>query len=369
MAANRYWLDLFTGTTWDEFRKAGATVSGFRERRRRTVQTMRPGDFLLCYLTGVSRWVGLLEVVSEPYEDKSPIWSQAAFPCRVRVRPIVTLDPEYGVPIMSLRDRLSFFQNMSSPMAWTGQFRGSPKEFRPEDGETIVKAVQEAAASPVRRPVDQRQLARKPTTLRSTVGPVTIPEPEPMKAPVKSADREESEHVEIQWLLLKLGSDMGLDVWVARNDRSRSYKGQDLAKLPRLRDQLPRQFDEATNRVIEYIDVLWLQGNAIVAAFEVESTTSIYSGLLRMADLVSMQPNLKIPLYLVAPDDRRSKVLTEVNRPTFARMKPPLHEVCRYISFAALREGTRSVEQVVHRLKAEYIEDIAETCELEDEED
>ena len=48
------------------------------------------------------------------------------------------------------------------------------------------------------------------------------------------------------------------------------------------------------------IDVLWLQGEAIVAAFEVEHTTTIYSGLLRMADLVSMQPNLKLDLFIVA---------------------------------------------------------------------
>lgn len=37
-----------------------------------------------------------------------------------------------------------------------------------------------------------------------------------------------------------------------------------------------------------------------------------------------MQPNLDIPLYLVAPDDRREKVMTEVNRPTFCRLSPPL---------------------------------------------
>jgi hypothetical protein len=65
---------------------------------------------------------------------------------------------------------------------------------------------------------------------------------------------------------------------------------------------LPLQFDEVTNRTIELIDVLWLRGNAIVAAFEIESTTSIYSGLLRMSDLITTQPNLNIPLYLVAPD-------------------------------------------------------------------
>ena len=54
--------------------------------------------------------------------------------------------------------------------------------------------------------------------------------------------------------------------------------------------KLSRQFDDATNKTIELIDVLWLESDAIIAAFEVEHTTAIYSGLLRMSDLVSMQP-------------------------------------------------------------------------------
>ena len=29
-----------------------------------------------------------------------------------------------------------------------------------------------------------------------------------------------------------------------------------------------------------------------------------------MSDLIAMQPNLNIPLYLVAPDERREKVLS-----------------------------------------------------------
>jgi hypothetical protein len=97
-----------------------------------------------------------------------------------------------------------------------------------------------------------------------------------------------------------------------------------------LKSDLPLQFDEATNRTVELIDVLWLKGNAIVAAFEIESTTSIYSGLLPMSDLIAMQPNLNIPLYFVAPDERRQKVIDEVNRPTFSRLAPPLQR------FAAL---------------------------------
>jgi hypothetical protein len=120
-------------------------------------------------------------------------------------------------------------------------------------------------------------------------------EPEPESVPKDSA------HSEIQWLLLKLGNDMGLDVWVARNDRGRAYQGKSFSDLPRLRNELPLKFDPVTNRTIELIDVLWLKSTAIVAAFEIESTTSIYSGLLRMADLIALQPNLNIPLTSSLP--------------------------------------------------------------------
>ena len=70
--ARSYWLDLFTGTTWEEFLAAGGEVSGFRERRWKTVQQMKPGDYLLCYLTGISRWIGVLEVVTGAVQGHHP---------------------------------------------------------------------------------------------------------------------------------------------------------------------------------------------------------------------------------------------------------------------------------------------------------
>jgi hypothetical protein len=167
--------------------------------------------------------------------------------------------------------------------------------------------------------------------------------------------------------LLKLGADMGFTVWVARNDRSRAYNNNRFSDLPALRSNLPLQFDDATNRTIELIDVLWLSKNAIVAAFEIESTTSIYSGLLRMGDLVAMQPNLNIPLFLVAPEDRREKVFAEVNRPTFSRLEPRLAEICRFISFEALRQRLTQVKEFVRYLKPDFLEELSEACDLEEE--
>jgi hypothetical protein len=145
-----------------------------------------------------------------------------------------------------------------------------------------------------------------------------------------------------------------------------TFNGKSFTSIPNLKQALPVQFDDATTRTIELIDVLWLKGNSIQVAFEVESTTSIYSGLLRMSDLIAMQPNINIPLYIVAPSERRNKVIAEVNRPTFANLKRPMSKICRYISFEGLREQLDAKQQVLQFLKPEVIDSFSESCEIED---
>lgn len=374
MAGRNYWLDLFTAVTWQEFLEAGGQVSGFRESRWNALQKVRVGDYFLCYLTGVSRWVGLLEVTSEPFRDTTPVWKDESFPCRVRVKLVAKLTPETGVPVKEMKDQLSVFQATSGgALAWTGHFRGSPTKWKTGDGEAVVKAVLQAAETPVVRPIDPSKLKYRPKALKAKIGLVTVPGSEQLEAADQTeitsqeVAREPAAHTEIQWLLLKLGSDMGFSVWVARNDRSRSFDGHRFNELPALKSTLPLQFDDATNRTIELIDVLWLDRNSIVAAFEIESTTSIYSGLLRMADLVAMQPNLNIPLFLVAPEERREKVFAEVNRPTFSRLDPRLAEICRYVSFDALKEKLRQVGDFIRYLKPDFLEELSEACDLEQE--
>ncbi len=79
-----------------------------------------------------------------------------------------------------------------------------------------------------------------------------------------------------------------------------------------------------------------------------------------------MQPNLKIRLYLVAPDERRHKVFVEVNRPTFSRLHPPLVEVCQYIGFTTLRERLEQAGNLVRHSKLSFLDEISEPCTLED---
>lgn len=356
-----YWLDLFTVETWDEFVRSSGNVTGFRDGRWSTVRRINIGDFLLCYLTQISRWVGVLEVTSEPFKDDTPIWTSDVFPSRLRVRILHKLTPDTGIPVRQLQDELSIFQNMSGPHAWTGHFRGSPSKWKPSDGEAVVRAIRDAVENPVYLPIPRKIARIVDASEQEEPGHGAVHDEQIRRAHDPTA-RENTDHQEVQFLLLKLGSDMGLDVWVARNDKGKGFQGHPFRSLRGFRQELPRQFDENTNRTIEHIDVLWLQGNAIVAAFEIESTTTIYSGLLRMSDLVAMQPNLNIPLYIVAPDERADAVCREINRPTFSMRNPPLRDACKFIAFSTLREHAAQVAPYLRHLKPNFLEDLAQGC-------
>jgi hypothetical protein len=85
-----------------------------------------------------------------------------------------------------------------------------------------------------------------------------------------------------------------------------------------------------------------------------------------MSDLITMQPNLNIPLFIVAPSERRNKVVAEINRPTFARLSPPMSEMCRYVSFEELRRQLEAAKSFVQFLKAEFLDSFSESCEVEE---
>ena len=82
-----------------------------------------------------------------------------------------------------------------------------------------------------------------------------------------------------------------------------------------------------------------------------------------MSDLIAMQPNLNIPLYLVAPEERRGDVMTEVTRPTFSRLSPPLHRVCRYIPFNGLREHITNAGPYLRFMTTEFLGVLSEEIE------
>jgi len=148
----------------------------------------------------------------------------------------------------------------------------------------------------------------------------------------------ERESIRVQAMLCRIGEAMGFKVWLPAGDRSRVFEHWSPQPTVVL-DRLPLNYDETTLDTIKRIDVLWLKGRAIRRAFEVEHTTAIYSGLLRMADLCALLPNINIPLHIVAPESRREKVFQEITRPVFSLLEnSPLSERCTYLPYGSVDE-------------------------------
>ena len=92
-------------------------------------------------------------------------------------------------------------------------------------------------------------------------------------------------------------------------------------------------------RSVENIDVVWKFGPySIKSAFEIEHSTSIYSGILRLSDLRAEAPNSNYPLFIVASENRKRKVFDELKRPTFSGPCLRLHEVIKFLAYDRLRE-------------------------------
>jgi hypothetical protein len=366
--STNYWLDLFTGKTWREFQAVGSKVSGFREHNWKRAAAIKPGDVFLCYLVGVKRWVGVLEVAGERYKDDAPIFEDEVFPVRFPVVPHVLLSPEHGIPMETFAGKLSFY-HLDGTGHWSGLVRSSPTKYDPADGALIAAAIREAAANPgPPRPVDPKQLERSPNLykLRTKAGNeeieavVSVPTTDEEDVSQEEGPADGPTHSEIQWRLLDLGSQIGLKVWAPKSDRNKTWGNKRIGYVPNLLECLPNQFDRVTNKTIENIDVLWLAGQTIVGAFEVEHTTSIYSGLLRMSDLITMQPNLDIKFYLAAPDERYGKFCDEVARATFASRKKPLHTMCRFLPYSKLCARLEEAKNFMRYLRPEFLDEIAD---------
>lgn len=365
-----YYLNLFSPATYEAFSKSQRNVSGFQEKHQNLAKRVKPGDVLLCYVTKLSRWIGALTVVDGPFIDKTPLYmADDPFIVRFHVTSDIWLPMDKAVPIKEdeLWNNLSFTKGYEkSSSAWAQRVKGSLGIVSDEDAGLVLAALQRQALGGLTYPIDhdayQRlitHVVRRADKDVTVIVPTTAIEPTPQIEPAT----EVRESYRIQALLAQIGAQMGLRVWLPKPDRGQvlqEWKGSHEALL----EKLPLNYDDVTLKTVERIDVLWLKNRSIRRAFEVEHSTSIYSGLLRMADLLALQPNMDIRLHIVAPEERRDKVFAEIRRPVFSLLDGgPLADSCTFIPYEGIR-------QLAKETNLKYMSDqVLEQYEEESEED
>lgn len=164
-----------------------------------------------------------------------------------------------------------------------------------------------------------------------------VPEREETKFEPVESEREVRASIQMQANVVQLGAILGFNVWLPPSDRTRVSEALPAQHRDKLVTTLPLNYDTATLKTIENIDVIWLERRSIAHAFEIEHTTAIYSGLLRMADLLALQPRIQISLHIVAPASRREQVRREIVRPVFSVLEGgAMAERCSFLSYDAL---------------------------------
>ncbi|MFB0519754.1 MAG: hypothetical protein ACETWC_10810 [Acidobacteriota bacterium] len=321
----------------------------------------REGDYLIFIVD--KAMAAIAEVSGKPFQSNQRVWDNDIFPHRIPIKFIHVLDRDQRIPILGvIRDVLT--SEWGHKYGW-GILNQQP--LNGESAEAIVSVITlrpnslSKIVSNIDQYLDEAKLQRELTTkLRRKRGRprklVSIP------AETFETKEQESKHSKAQYELIKLGKIAGCSLWIASNDRNRIFRekplGEDCLKsLPSL-----GLSEEATRR-ISLIDIIWIKQNAPVCAFEVETTSSIYSGLLRMSDLLSVVPALNIKIFIVAPKERQENVMAELSRPTFQKIG--LNEYCKFIPSEELENLLDKIQDLGGHVQPSIIDTIA--IEVEEE--
>lgn len=291
------------------------------------------GDYLAFLVN--KELAGLAKVNGKPYYSKDKIWDDDLYPYRIPIEFVRIIGKDQRLQLLGeIRDALT--------SAWGTRYGWGIRNQQiifDDPAEAIVKAILSRPdslpkfKSNIEQLLQEEEQERKSASEKDKTGGG--------EGKVTEHSDEESLHSQTQNVLIKLGKTAGCSVWIAPNDRNRLFQGKPLGEdclktLPNL-----GLSSEMAHR-ISLIDIIWIKQKVPVCAFEVETTTAVYSGLLRMSDFISMTPVLNIKLYIVAPKDRQDKVRAEITRPTFTRVG--LNDYCKFIPIEELQNLLSRVE-------------------------
>lgn len=191
--------------------------------------------------------------------------------------------------------------------------------------------------------------------LSSKLGLVSVPETDLVAADPISGEPG-FDRAEARELLQALGRDLGMTLLTAREEAflEEGSASDTRAAFP----------DEAIRKTVEGLDVVWMNGNEIVAAFVLEAGVGSWEGLRRMADLIALNPKLKSALYAVSLPSLKAGLLAEIHRPVYRLLKKPLPEVVRILDWPRLQSEVTQLGERVRYLKPEFLDGISDLPEI-----
>jgi hypothetical protein len=276
-------------------------------------EKMAPGDVVLIYNNGLIRFAGEIAAKVRNKELARYFWHENEAGSTWELMYFIVNEERTNVPIEKLNP-LFGYQAHYHPQGFSMINEPAVANFAQNYGDIL------GVLKTLERGDELIHISTRKEILSTTID--------------EHLERVPTEHDEMQWRLIRLGHMARCDVWIPRSDRSKQYDGNQFSKF--VLEDFHQTLD--VPRSIENIDVVWKFGPySVKSAFEIEHSTSVYSGILRLSDLRAEAPNSNYPLFIVASEERRRKVFEELRRPTFSGPCLRLNEVIRFLGYEKVR--------------------------------
>jgi predicted RNA-binding protein len=137
----QYWITITSPENFEIDRKTNFPVTGYKERLRKLVGKVQPGDRLVYYLTKLHKFGAICTVTSPSYVDRTTRWSERdeLWPCRLDTKPDLVLPKDKMLHVTNLVPSLSFVTEKQRETKWGTAFMGSLKNIPQQDFELIER--------------------------------------------------------------------------------------------------------------------------------------------------------------------------------------------------------------------------------------
>jgi hypothetical protein len=120
---------------------------------------------------------------------------------------------------------------------------------------------------------------------------------------------------------------LDFDTYIPPEDRSKVINGKKLGEIATLKEIPPFTYERVLDTV-KHIDVIWFKDEYPHFCFEIEESTDVTKGLLRLYQI----KQLNITSIIVGPESRRTKFQIEIKKDPFYKIK----EKYKFISYDEL---------------------------------
>lgn len=276
----------------------------------KNVEKVKPGDQIVYYCKSDYVIKGIFEIVEAVYEIE-PQWRFSPFQFRIE-RVFVPAKPfDFKSLVFLPSVKLDMFKKLDDLKRWGSVLQGQ------------VSAI---------KPLSEHDFNIIESALRARPKEVSMEE-EPW------SPEFESKHTEIQHKIAELGlNKYGYRVHVGISDKSKMTTSGLLGEIPQFHS-------EDVVSIAKWIDVVFFdkERDLMRRAFEIEHSTSIFSGLLRLNDMASsLLKSDETKFFIVAPKNRIWKFEQELVRPSFKRLAD---FGCTFVSYEDVEEEWRNMKR------------------------